>query len=85
MIPYVQYGLGIEDDKVMLRYQDTARGPQKKHVVESVEDFAAFIKQRCDKAKIKFDDLIIMCSSSMDFPQDSTDNKKTIKLAKALR
>lgn len=85
MIPFVQYGLGIDNDKVVLRYQDKAKGPQIKRVIESVEDFVAFIKERCKKAKVKPDDLIIMCSSSMDFPEDSTDNKKTIALAHALR
>lgn len=85
MIPFVQYGLGIENDKVMLRYQDTAKGPQLKRIVESVADFASFITERCKKAKVKPDDLIIMCSSSMDFPEDSTDNKKTIALARKLR
>lgn len=85
MIPYIQYGLGIRDDRVELRYQNTAKGKQLRRVITSVKDFQQFIIDRCKKAKVKPDDLIVMCSSSMDFPEDSTSNKKTIALARALR
>lgn len=36
-------------------------------------------------SEVKADDLIIMCSSSMDFPEEETKNKKVIALAHALR
>jgi hypothetical protein len=85
MIPHIQFGLGIYDDKVKIRYVEREGGPQIKRVVTSVDDFIKFIKEKCKAAKCTPEDLIIMCSSSMDFPEDSTDNKKTIKLAKALR
>ncbi len=85
MIPLIQYGLGIRNDKVMIRYVDTERGKQKERIVKSVDDFKNFIITRMKLAKCEPEDLIIMCSSSMDFPEDSTNNKKTIKLARELR
>lgn len=85
-MPGIQYGLGVETDQVMVRYQDTANGPQLKRPVISVQDFVQFIKERMKRFKITDpDELVIMCSSSMDFPEDSTDNPATIKLARELR
>ena len=89
MIPIIQYGLGIQNDKVVLRYADTEKQgsfeKQKRRVVTSEQDFKSFMQARMKKYNLKADDLIIMCSSSMDFPEDSTNNKKTIALARALR
>ena len=86
---HLQYGLGIRNNRVELRYADTERQRswehQKRRVVTSVDDFRNFIQSRMKKYKHTADDLIIMCSSSMDFPEDSTSNKKTIALAHELR
>jgi hypothetical protein len=86
MMPGIQYGLGVEKDGVYIRYVDSSK--QKKQTlrkIESVEDFVSFIKARAEKFKCTPDDFIIMCSSSMDFPDEYTKNKKVIKLAHALR
>ena len=89
MMPLIQYGLGISDDKVVLRYCDNEKQSswekQKRRVITSVDDFARFMHERMKKYNLKEHDIIMMCSSSMDFPEDSTDNKATIKLARALR
>jgi hypothetical protein len=85
MIPHIQFGLGIYDDKVKIRFVKKKNGPQIMREITSVEDFTDFIKEKAKAAKCEVDDLIIMCSSSMDFPEESTKNKKTIKLAHALR
>jgi hypothetical protein len=50
-----------------------------------MDDFIAFLKARIKKFKLKADDLIIMCSSSMDFPEQETKDKKVIALARELR
>lgn len=86
MMPKIQYGLGVEEDGVYIRYIDTAK--QKKPTlrkIESVNDFVTFIKTRAEKFKCTPDDFIIMCSSSMDFPEEVTKDKKIIKLAHAIR
>ena len=85
MIPLIQYGLGVYEDGVYIRYQDTEKGKEKRRLIKSVDDFATFIKLRSKKAKCNPDDFIIMCSSSMDFPKEYTNNKKVIALARALR
>ena len=86
MIPGIQYGLGVYEDGVYIRYQDTAKGKQKRRKLTSRADFVAFMKARMAKFGILDDtELIISCSSSMDFPEDSTKDKKVIALARELR
>lgn len=86
MIPYIQYGLGVYKDGVYIRYVNSAtqKTPTKRKV-KSVSDFQNFIKSRIKKFNLNVDDLFVMCSSSMDFPEESTSNKKVIALAHALR
>jgi hypothetical protein len=86
MIPLIQYVLGIKNDNVVLRF--TSKEGQKRQterVVKSETDFREFMLARMKKYNLKQEDLIIMCSSSMDFPEDDTENKATIALAHALR
>jgi len=86
MIPYIQYGLGVDEDGVYIRYQNTERGKQLRRKLVNFEDFKQFIVGRMKKAGVKdADDLIIMCSSSMDFPEEYTKDKAVIKLAHDLR
>ena len=86
MIPGIQYGLGIENDQVIVRYSNTINGPVHKHPIKNKQEFIDFVVPRAKKAGAKnWADLIIVCSSSMDFPEDSTKKKATIRLARALR
>lgn len=79
------YCMGIHDDKVKIRYIEKDGGPEVLREITSIKDYAHFLKGQMEKLRCELDDLCIMCSSSMDFPEDSTDNKKTIKLAHELR
>jgi len=85
MIPNKQFSLGVEDNKVKIYFVKKKGGPEIRRTIKSVEDFAKFITAKAEEAKCKVDDLIIMCSSSMDFPEDSTKDPDVIKLAHALR
>lgn len=86
MMPGIQYTLGVEKDGVYIRYVNSSKQktPSKRKVT-SVEDFVAFVKARLKKFKCKPEDLIIMCSSSMDFAKEYTKDRAVIKLADALR
>lgn len=57
----------------------------KKHVINSVEEFVKYVKRKAKAAKCEPDDLIIMCSSSMDFPKEYTSDPAVLKLVRALR
>ncbi len=86
MMPGIQYSLEVCEDGVYVRYVNSAKQKTQTHrKIESVEDFITFIKERAKKFRCQPDDFIIMCSSSMDFPEESTKNKKVIALAYALR
>jgi hypothetical protein len=85
MMPGIQFGLGIVNGQVSIRFVETAGGPQIQRPITSVEDFLTFIKAKADAAHCDPDDLIIMCSSSMDFPEEYTKDPKVIKLANDLR
>lgn len=77
------YTLGVDNDKVVLRWHACGR----RHDLElnSVLDYIAFVLSTANEVGCDADDLTVMCSSSMDFPKDSTKNRATIKLAHALR
>lgn len=78
--PYI---LGIRNDRVQISWS-TRSGNRRYHALGSAADFRAFSAKQQAKYKCKADDLVVMCSSSMDFPEDATDNKATIKLAMLL-
>ena len=86
MIPGIQYGLGVYSDGVYIRYQNKENSPQRRRKLTSVADFRKFMLGRMKKFGIKSgNDLVISCSSTMDFPEEATKNKKVIALARALR
>lgn len=85
MIPLIQYGLTCKSDGVYLRYQDTDKGKEKQLKIKSVEHLDQFLFERAKKAGCYVEDFIVMCSSSMDFPEESTGSKKVITLAHAVR
>lgn len=85
MIPLIQFGLGIYDGKVQIRWQETVHGNEQRKVIETYDEFIAFLKERITIANCTPDDLIIVCSSSMDFPEEDTDDEKVIALAHQIR
>jgi hypothetical protein len=62
--------LTIVNDKVMLEIGG------RKNAIESVKQFKGLVANHGAEN--------VMCSSSIDFPEDFTSNPATIKLAKAL-
>jgi hypothetical protein len=85
MIPGIQFGLGVDKDGVYIRYVEIGQKKERRRKVESVVDFSTFMIERSEKAGVLVDDFIVMCSSSMDFPEEYTSDKNVIKLARELR
>lgn len=86
MIPGIQFVLGVDEDGVYIRFVKTAKQKrQSRRKIKSVEDFVSFIKAKAKAANCEPDDLIIMCSSSMDFPHEYTKDTKVIKMARTIR
>lgn len=58
----------------------------KHHNFTSMAGFRKIMREIVVKYNIKGeDDLMIMCSSSMDFPEEYTSNKRLLNLVKKLR
>jgi hypothetical protein len=85
MIPKIQFGLGVDKGGVYIRFVTRPGATEIKRKIKSVEDFITFIKTKARAAGCEPDDLIIMCSSSMDFPSEYNKDPKVIKLAKMIR
>ena len=74
------YILRISKDNVVI---SRSGGPDR--IITSEEDYAQYLAGECKKYKVELDDLIVMTSSTMDFPYDFTKNEATIALARKLR
>lgn len=75
----------VQKDSVVVKY---TRFPSKKKVTKKFKDYEDYLKFFNDilvKRGIKATDLTIMCSSSMDFPNEYTKKKSVIALANKLR
>jgi hypothetical protein len=78
------YVLGIdENDQVVINCGVGNNDDYR--VITSEEDFQEFLFDEAKRLGVTFFELNIMCSSSMDFPEDHTSNPETIALARALR
>ncbi len=54
-------------------------------LVSSVRGYVDFFTAEMERFGLEEDDMIIMCSSSMDFPDEYTDNADIIALCDAIR
>ena len=78
--PARYFFLTIEHGRVVVKYDGTSGG-EVTRVVHSTADFANFIQSKAREAGCSWADLSIMGSSSIDFPEEYTDNADTIALA----
>lgn len=85
MMPGIQFSLTVKQDGVYVRYRPSIKSSVKSKRIESVKDFIGFIKRKARQAQCDPDDLIVICSSTMDFPEEETKDKAVIKLAHDLR
>jgi len=75
----VKFFLTIENDAVVVKTDYVAQA------VASEAELAAFIASSAKAAGVANEDLSVLASSSLDFPEEFTSNKATIALAKALK
>lgn len=68
------FHMSVYEDEVVICHK------QIKKVVESVEDTDDYFNAKAKLLGVEKKDLIVMRSSSMDFPEDETENKETLKL-----
>lgn len=79
------YHMTIDNDWIEI-HAFTDNGRKRKVVVNSVLDYHCFFLAEAKKYNCDIDSLPpLMCSSSMDFPEDSTKSKTVIELANVIR
>lgn len=81
--PVTYFFLTVEKDRVVIQYEEFG-GPQV-HGLKDYWHWREFITERKMEAARQGLEITVMASSSMDFPQDSTDNKTVIALARSIR
>jgi hypothetical protein len=72
------YYLSIRNDRVTVKYDDA-----ELRVITSARDFDEFLSLEAARLGVRREDLKVLASSSMDFPEDETSNPETIALARA--
>jgi hypothetical protein len=76
----MSYFLSIDKNKVKIsRYTG---GPGR--IVKSLADFNEYMAAEAKMSGVKVEDIPVMKSSSIDFPEDFTNDPKVIALAKEL-
>ena len=78
----MSYYLTIKDDELIVSYGDF--NDPDIFVVKSVEAYDEFLAEQAEASGVDIDELSVMESSSMHFPDEATSNLKTIELAKAV-
>jgi len=72
--------LTIENDSVVLMDDRDVS-----YRVDSVEGYRLLLESEASRLGVTVEDLTVMASSSMDFPEDFTTNPQTVQLARELR
>jgi hypothetical protein len=90
MIPIIQFSLNCRSDHIEVRHIPTLKGKLKRYRVTTKAGLRRLLNAACTKLKKAGvekpeEELIIICSSSLDFPQEYTKSKKIIDLCNWLR
>lgn len=78
--------IGIENDSVVVRFFAANGLPsQDPRPIASRDELAQYVAEKATESKVAVNDLEIYYSSSMDYPEEETDNAKTLALVAELR
>lgn len=72
--------LTIENENVVVKMKSKTLATLKTH-----DDYVSFFRNVCEETGLRPEDLVIMCSSSLDFPKDETDDASVIELCHQIR
>lgn len=75
----VRYIIAIENDTVVVVSSYETKP------VASLAELQGYMAEQAKRAGVLVDELNVMASSTIDFPEEWTSNKQTIALAKALK
>lgn len=84
MGPATRFFLTIEHDRVVVQYNGT-HGGFITRLIRSPGDLKDFLRSKAVEAGCTVEGLTVECSSTLDFPEEATQNAKTIATARAIR
>lgn len=76
--------LTIKHDRLWIKPIDDF-GDEQSNLISSTDDLRQFLFSKANEYGVSVDDLNLSCSSSVDFPEDETDDAATIALAHDIR
>jgi hypothetical protein len=82
--PATEFYLCIAYDRVWVNFNGT-HGGRMSRPISSLEHFRQFLTSKANEAGMRIEELTVMASSSLDFPDEFTNNPATIALANELR
>ena len=82
--PATEFFLTLEHNRLWVKYHGI-HGGERSRTVSSLDDLDAFLISKASEAGVRVDDLKIFCSSTLDFPDEFTDNPAIVDMARALR
>ena len=77
------FHLTLDGDIMYLQWKDKNSWTKKR--VRSVDEICQFIAEELDNRNLATEDYMVMCSSTLDWPEDETSNRKTIELCNQIR
>ena len=76
------YFMSIKNDRVEITKGHRDASP---YIVKSADDFYGYMAAEAKRLGIAVEDLRVTASSTMDFPEEWTDDPKVIAMARELR
>lgn len=76
--------LGLRDGKLRAQHSGEEFGSEGT-LLETWEDFAAFVRREAEIEGVEPHEIMFLCSSSLDFPEDETDDPRVIALCRRIR
>jgi len=82
--PATEFYLTIRSDKLWIEFDGTHGGRHSRQIM-SENDLRQFLISKANEAGIAANELSVMASSALDFPEEFTKNAETIALARAIK
>jgi hypothetical protein len=83
-LPPRTFFLTVDHDRIRIEF-GMARGGEKSRIITSGDDLRQFLGSKANEFGVSVRDLKVMVSSSLDFPEDATEDAATIALAHEIR
>jgi len=80
--PATYFFMTVEGGRLVVKYDSTEQGAEVTRVIHSMQDYYDFFTSKQHEAG---GDITVMCSSSMDFPEEYTEDADVVALCHSIR